>query len=264
MYDSDFYKHKGFAFAMLILIIGGINVSYTAFYKIDLLTQVLGKKSIIPNMFYILLGIVAISIAFSRETYLPFLGPSVVPCSILPPSVPENADFEAKIQTDPGKKVLYWAAEPKNNDLHTIHDWKEAYLQFRNAGVAIADEQGNAILRVRKPQPYTVPIKGELSPHIHYRICNDNGFIGTVETIQVNENEYFQNYVSAQESNESLQDPPPAPELTNPTPNDAISYLNKVASDTLQNSKMAESGAFDESVKRRGSDFEEAYYNKLY
>ena len=264
MHDPVFIKNKAFAFAILILIIGGINVSYSAFYKTDLVTQVVGKKSILPTLLYILMGISALCIGFSRDTYLPFLGPSVIPCSVLSPIVPDDADFEVNIQTNPGNKVLYWASEPKNDDLHKINDWKQAYLQYKNAGVAIANEQGVAILQVRKPQSYTLPIKGELQPHIHYRICRDDGFIGRVETVEVDTREYFSNYVSSQESQEQLTSPPPAPTFVVETTNDAISYLNQIATDTLKNSKMVESGAYNADMKHSGWDIDEAYNGKLH
>jgi protocatechuate 3,4-dioxygenase beta subunit len=66
-----------------------------------------------------------------------------------------------------------------------LKTWKEAYDNFDNAGVVIADEDGSALLQVRRPQPYLVPVKGLLEPHIHYRICDKNGMIGSVKSIHL-------------------------------------------------------------------------------
>jgi hypothetical protein len=66
-----------------------------------------------------------------------------------------------------------------------IKDWRRAYLEFANAGVTVVDGNGHANLRIRKPQPYTVPVKGRLEAHVHWRTCGDNGFLGPVETTMI-------------------------------------------------------------------------------
>lgn len=65
--------------------------------------------------------------------------------------------------------------------------WNQAYADYENAGVSTADGDGVAILKVRNPQPYSVPWKGTLQPHIHYRVCGPNGFMGRIQTAFVTE-----------------------------------------------------------------------------
>ena len=131
-----------------------------------------------------------LSLAFHRSTYLPFLGETVMPCSLLKEQEPEKADYEKHIKIEgPGRKVLYWAAEPDTEHLSTLNDWRKAYLGFHNAGVTTVTADGVAVLKVRKPQPYTVPVKGRLEAHIHYRVCGDNGFLGPVQTVFLTEPE---------------------------------------------------------------------------
>jgi len=257
------FKHllrKTFAFALLLLVIGGINLGYMSMFKNDLISSVFGKRSLIATTLYIAICIAALSIAFFRDTYLPFLGPSVMPCSLLKPQIPDNANYEVSISVHPGQKIMYWAAEPENNEFHHIQDWKEAYLKYKNAGVTIAGANGIAILKVRKPQAYTVPFKGELSPHIHYRACKEDGFIGKVHTVSLKIHENFQNYVSAQEHNEEVQESK-APRI--PNPKDALSEVNRIALDTLEKSKMAESGASEEHMPSRGADIAQAFNTRF-
>ena len=128
----------------------------------------------------------AIYIGFSRDTYLPFLGPTVLPCSVLEIQTPEHADTEVNVSgLEPGKKVLFWASEPATEGLAKIKDWQRAYLEFANAGVTVVDESGHASFHVRKPQPYTVPYKGRLESHVHWRVCQDGGFMGPVQTTMI-------------------------------------------------------------------------------
>ena len=131
-----------------------------------------------------------LSLAFHRSTYLPFLGETVIPCSLLKEQEPEKADYEKRVDIEGvGRKVMYWAAEPDTEHLSELNDWRKAYLGFHNAGVTTVTTDGVAVLKVRKPQPYTVPVKGRLEAHIHYRVCGDNGFLGPVQTVFLDEKE---------------------------------------------------------------------------
>jgi hypothetical protein len=136
----------------------------------------------------LLVTVCALYLGFQRSTYLPFLGETVMPCSLLKEQTPDSANYEKVVKImGPGKKVLYWAAEPDTDHLEKLNDWRKAYLGFHNAGVTIVGGDNTAVLKVRKPQPYTVPMKGRLEAHIHYRVCGDNGFLGPVQTIFLEE-----------------------------------------------------------------------------
>ena len=105
------------------------------------------------------------------------------PCSLLKEHVPDHADTDVTVSgLAPGSKVLYWAAEPATDGLARINDWQRAYLEFANAGVAVVGGDGHVVLRLRKPQAYTVPIMGRLSKHVHWRLCTDGGRLGPVHT----------------------------------------------------------------------------------
>jgi protocatechuate 3,4-dioxygenase beta subunit len=52
-----------------------------------------------------------------------------------------------------------------------------------NVGVIKSDSTGVATLYVRNPQPYTVPWMGRLEPHVHFRVCSDNGMMGSINTV---------------------------------------------------------------------------------
>jgi protocatechuate 3,4-dioxygenase beta subunit len=71
-------------------------------------------------------------------------------------------------------------------ELKHINNWQQAYLKYQNSGVATADENGVAILKVRAPQPYTVPYKGRLESHVHFRVCGENGMLSRVKTYFIN------------------------------------------------------------------------------
>jgi uncharacterized membrane protein YuzA (DUF378 family) len=168
--------------AIFLVIVGAINWGLIGMNKINLVERIFGKGSMIPRIIYILVGISALTLAFNRDTYLPFLGESVFPCSVLPDQVPSGATRSVQVRVEPGSKVVYWATEPSENN-GTVPDFTEAYRQYQNAGVATADDSGMATLKVREPQSYTVPWKGTLEPHVHFRVCGPTGFIGRIKTV---------------------------------------------------------------------------------
>jgi hypothetical protein len=174
-------KKTIFMIAVGFLILGGIALGMQVFLRKNFLNSVFKQYAWI---IFSLIGISALMIGFSRDTYLPFLGETVVPCSVLKDSIPENATHFAKVKVSPGAKVLYWAAEPTNDELNTLKDWRQAYLGFKNAGIVTADKDGIATLRFREPQPYLVGfLKQRLEAHVHYRSCANQGIMSRIETI---------------------------------------------------------------------------------
>lgn len=166
----------------IFVIVGAINWGLIGFTRLNLVEKLLGKNTWTSRLIYILVGISALALAFNRDTYLPFLGESVFPCSVLSDQIPSGATRSIQVRVEPGSKVVYWATEPSDGNEKDI-SYKDAYRLYQNAGVATADNDGIAVLKVREPQSYTVPFKGSLEPHIHFRICGPTGFIGRTKTV---------------------------------------------------------------------------------
>lgn len=176
------YAHKTIQkIAIVLVIVGAINWGMIGSLRVNLVERLLGKGSIGSQIVYILVGVAALMLAFNRDTYLPFLGESVFPCSVLSNQTPPGATRSVTIQAEPGAKVVFWASEP--SDGSGVPTWQGAYRDYLNAGVATADSSGKAVLKVRKPQSYTVPLKGKLDTHIHFRICGPTGFVGRIQTV---------------------------------------------------------------------------------
>ena len=167
-------------FAAIVVVVATLVVSIKGMTS----TQSTAGKVLLS----LLVAVCALYLGFQRSTYLPFLGETVMPCSLLKEQTPESANYTKSISIQgAGRKVLFWAAEPDTEYLEKINDWRKAYLGFHNAGVTIVGDDNTATLKVRKPQPYTVPVKGRLEAHIHYRVCGDNGFLGPVQTVFLEE-----------------------------------------------------------------------------
>jgi uncharacterized membrane protein YuzA (DUF378 family) len=191
-----YYQKLAFKVAMVLILVGALNWLLVGAFGVNAVEMVFGRRSYTSRAVYIVVGISALLIAFNRDTYLPFLGETVLPCQIFSNYIPQGATLEVKVDVAPGAKVLYWAAEPSNEHLKHTNNWSQAYLKYENAGVTTADENGAAILKVRPPQAYTVPFKGKLSPHIHFRICSGNGMLSRIKTVFVEDGriEGFRDY----------------------------------------------------------------------
>ena len=171
----DYTRHLVYLVAMAVLV-GGSVLGALLYVRRFTLAAVLA----------VLMAVAALYVGLNRDTYLPFLGESVIPCSVLQDKTPEHADLEVTVDhLKPGAKVIFWAAEPATEGLAKIQNWQRAYLELANAGIATVSEAGTATFRIRKPQPYTVPLMGRLESHVHWRSCQDGGFLGPVQTTAV-------------------------------------------------------------------------------
>jgi uncharacterized membrane protein YuzA (DUF378 family) len=183
--QTVYYQKFAFKIAMVLLVAGALVWLSIGIFGYNFLEKLAGRS--MSRIVYILVGISALAVMFSRDFYLPFLGESVFPCSILKDQVPAGATIDQTIQVEPYQKVLYWAAEPENKGFETLKTWDQAYLEYANAGVATADSDGRVLLKVRPPQAYTVPMKGKLDSHIHYRVCDKKGFMSRIYTVFLND-----------------------------------------------------------------------------
>jgi uncharacterized membrane protein YuzA (DUF378 family) len=185
----SYTKHLIFLVSMGLLVASALNWFFLAIFDVNALETLFGTT--IARVLYILVGIAAISIMFFRDSYLPFLGPMVAPCSVLQNREPPGATKSVKVLVPANGKVVYWAAEPASENLKSVKTALEAYQKYENAGVTTANADGIAILKVRDPQSYTVPFMGKLESHVHYRVCGDSGFMGRVNTAYIGQPEGF-------------------------------------------------------------------------
>lgn len=171
---------------LLILVFSLYHAVYTLF---DI------KAGIIAKFIAILVIGYSIYLAINRNTYLPFLGPTVLPLSLLKePSMFDNntKEFRIPVEIDVPNKtvVIYWASSPSKE---VIQDPYTAYSNFENSGVTNVVNK-KAYFKVDCPSSYKIPSSKILSPHIHYRIVYPNGIIGSVKTVYVDcSKQYKQN-----------------------------------------------------------------------
>ena len=188
VWSKKYLNKLAFKIAISLLIIGGLNWLLVGLFNVNIVSRIFGK-SVLTTFIYILVGVSAVAIMFDRDTYLPFLGPMVVPCSVLEIRDPPGATREVKINVEPNVKIIYWAAEPGSDE--KLNSWKDAYLDYQNAGVTLSNGSGEAVLKIRDPQSYKVPFKGKLAPHVHYRVCGSEehaGWMGKINTVMLNKN----------------------------------------------------------------------------
>lgn len=185
VWSETYIKKLLFKIAILFLIIGGLNCLLMGLFDINVFS-IFGKR--VSAIMCVFIGISALAIMFDRDTYLPFLGPMVIPCSVLENREPPGATREIKVMVEPNVKVIYWAAEPASEKLKEINSWKKAYLDYQNAGVATSNGEGVAVFKIRDPQSYKVPFKGEIAKHVHYRVCGEAGWMGKINTTMLDKN----------------------------------------------------------------------------
>jgi uncharacterized membrane protein YuzA (DUF378 family) len=181
-FTSMYVQKKAYMLAIFLVLVGSVNWLSIGLCGQDLVRYLLPPR--FAKWVYIVVGLAALPLIFQRDIYLPFLGEALVPGGALVAKTPQNANDQVTVRTRPGAKVVYWAAEPNPNQGKDLPTPDVAYGEFENSGVVIADTSGHAILRFRgPPQAYTVPIHGRLEPHVHFRVEDDMGFLGRVQSI---------------------------------------------------------------------------------
>ena len=115
-------------FSLAIIVIAAINAGIIGFTGRDVSRVILGPKYF--RVAYALAGLAAIAVMFHRDTYLPFLGETVFPCSQMIDRSPPDATQSVTVQVAPGAKVIYFAAEPANEPLKQLKYWREAYQGY--------------------------------------------------------------------------------------------------------------------------------------
>lgn len=175
------------AFILFVLLITSLSVLFANGWPLFII-QARGYY-IVPTwvkvlFFFVLLAILYLGLR--RDTYLPFLGQTVLPPTLLKAdAVPENANSQATIElpwAKDGTKVLYWAASPAKEVVSTP---KLAYAEYSNSGIAIVKD-GKATLKFVCPAKYNVgAFDKTLNKHVHYRIVKEDGMLGRVKTTWV-------------------------------------------------------------------------------
>jgi hypothetical protein len=138
------------------------------------------KRGFVDKVIYGVFAICAIVLAFDRTTWLPFLGNTVLPSAVVPLKT-NVGDTVVDVKVAPGSKVAFWAAKPGQNPETKV---EQAYDDYSNSGVVLANDLGVATLTFNKGTEYVVPSGKQLKSHVHYREFNDKvGMVGPVKSV---------------------------------------------------------------------------------
>lgn len=172
-----------------IVLVGALNWGFHTFgYNLvemlnRFLSGVFKRRLPLDRIIYVVVAVSAVALAVQRDTWLPFLGNSVLPGAVVP--LKKNmGDTTVNVKVTPLAKVAYWAAEP-NDGADSVPLVRAAYDQFENSGVVVANDQGMATLVFNKGTSYIVPSGRKLESHVHYREFGEDGMMGPVKSVFV-------------------------------------------------------------------------------
>lgn len=151
---------------LILLVFGGLILGVHGILSKEL--------NILARICLFTIGFAAISLVFSWDFLLQLRGGSSSHIDLLP-KIPEGADQDVYVSVPPLSCVVYWAAGSadviKNNPIM-------AYNKTGNTGVAMADDAGRGILKIRNPINYKEP---NIDPHVYYRVCKPFGMFSRVK-----------------------------------------------------------------------------------
>jgi uncharacterized membrane protein YuzA (DUF378 family) len=189
-----------------LVLVGALNWGFHAFgYNLvemlnRFLSGVFKRRLSLNTIIYVVVALSALYLAFQRDTWLPFLGDSVLPGAVVPEKK-NSGDTTVDVHVKPGAKVAYWAAKPQDSSVgadksvngaessvgadKSVPKVKDAYAHFENSGVVIANDAGLATLVFNKGTSYIVPSGKEIKSHVHYREFGEDGMMGPVQSVFV-------------------------------------------------------------------------------
>jgi hypothetical protein len=177
-------KPEVYMIAIIVVIVFCIYTSLLFLFCSNKYT--LNDNTILFNrILAILILFVVTYLAVHRDTFLPFLGETVFPFTLVKAGnhfSHGNVSKTIHVDAPNGTKVVYWAAKPDNK---VDANPKIAYDDYSNSGVTLV-QNGEAKLTINCPAQYKVPPFNEtLEKHVHYRIIYTNGMISEVHTVRV-------------------------------------------------------------------------------
>lgn len=179
-------EKKVYSWMLFFILLISINWGIEGLHNFNTLGFISSRTHpYVNDIVKVFVGICALVLVFKRDIYLPFLGKTVFPCSNLEEKIPNNHSLEIKVNVSPNAKVVYWASEP-DKDVNQVAEVWDAYARMQNAGVVKANNKGEAVLKLRRPQNYKIPSGKVLQPHVHYRECLSPKMLGEVRTTYVN------------------------------------------------------------------------------
>jgi uncharacterized membrane protein YuzA (DUF378 family) len=189
---SSHFKIKIVQLLTFLVLVGGLNWGSIGCFKFDFVSSLSlwidlksgltaqGKTAHVAQVVFILVGMAALILFFRRSTWLPFLGQTIVPASLIPVSTNLSGNTTIEIDVKPKTKIMYWASKPATTN--KPDDVRKAYDNYSNSGVVLSDINGKAHLVFNAGNGYT--INGSfIPPHIHYRELNEqDAMIGPIKT----------------------------------------------------------------------------------
>ena len=176
---------------VILLLIGGLNWGIVGTFNLNIV-QIINKHTfnspIFENIVYTTVGIAAIYLSSRKSFYLPFLGKTILPTSVIKQMDNINADIKINVDAPNADMVIYWAANPLPiNEVDGSKYAMDAYNKYTNSGVAPVIS-GKAELKVSCPQKYWVNkwgINKTLPKHVHYRLVYPTGWVSEVKTTKL-------------------------------------------------------------------------------
>jgi hypothetical protein len=174
-------------FTMPVLLLIVINYTLTSYCnKYDIFNYINNNK--FKKVILTLLSIYSLYLLLNRNTYLPFLGETVLPSKLLCNNqtnnniINNNNLIHLKINTDKNtEKIIWWAADSDNPNV-VIDNPKDAYKKYNNSGVSLVYDGVSEVVLLC-PKSYIAGGR-ELPKHLHYRESKKD-ILGDVKTINI-------------------------------------------------------------------------------
>lgn len=166
---------------MIVIIILSIN----KIFKKNIFSS-LGNNKYVENVVYGILAFLAIKNLFNVYYQFPFMDKTYLPFSQLKnDNAPSKTSFIVNVQVPAYSRVLYWSTQPLEIGHNESRDVNVAFGEYKNSGIATADENGNAALQLRTPASFSMGYLKGIKPVVFYRYSLANNLLSEIKTVPV-------------------------------------------------------------------------------
>ena len=170
-----YLENKKYLFFILIVLIGSFNYGIFAISDINLINKLENINLYMPKIVYMIITMCGLYLLSSNKFISPYLNYSC-PYDVLKNHIPDNTNYNIKVNVPPNVLVIYWSDDKNNIALNNENEPWDSFKNYNNSGILRSNEYGNVNLKINKSKSNKM---------IYYKYYNNLGFLSSLKRIYV-------------------------------------------------------------------------------
>ena len=170
-----YLEKKQYLVLILIILLGSFNYGIFGITDINLINKFSVFSSYIPKMIYIIIALSGLYLLSSKKFLVPYIDNSN-PYDKIKDHIPNNTNFNYKVNVPPNVLVIYWSDDPENLCLNNDLEPWNSFKNHLNSGILRSNEYGDITLKLNKKKSNKI---------VYYKYYDNMGFLSSLKRIYV-------------------------------------------------------------------------------